>query len=212
MADTSPAIAKLQSEWQSLPDLDRAGAVFAIHRAGTSLRQLAKALSCSLSILRHLLEALQAPPEDRHLACQGKISTNELVRRGRAAGIGRATKQHEALELERAEASLKGCKAICQWLAAEGISGSSGAQIVDEARRLLVIAGESEQLPRDAAPPGMPTAMIIQRCRPAEPKTDAISFVAWFAFWLALWTAYSITDSAVRYQAIELALDRQLRR
>ena len=30
--------------------------------------------------------------------------------------------------------------------------------------------------------------------------------------WLALWAAYSMTDSWVRYQAIELALEKQLRR
>jgi hypothetical protein len=54
-------------------------------------------------------------------------------------------------------------------------------------------APAEETPPRGAAPQDMPTVMIIQRCRPAELKTDAISSVAWFAHWLALWAACSMT-------------------
>jgi len=212
MTDTSPAVAKLQSEWHSLPDLDRARAVYAIKQSGVSTRAIALQLHVSESLLRHLLHALQAPIEDRFLAKKRKTSTNELVRKARAAGIRRSSKHREALEFERTQASLRGCRAICDWLVKEDIPGSYGEQIVEEARRKLALAEEGKRLPRDAAPPDMPTAMIIQRCRPAEPKTDAISFVAWFAHWLALWAAYSMTDSWVRYNAIELALEKQFRR
>ena len=212
MNDTSDAISDLQSKWDTLCDIDRARTVRAIHQTGTSLRELAKALKRSPSLLRHLIEALGAQPEDQFLARQGKLSTNQLVRRARAAGIDRAAKQRKAIELERSQASQKGCRAICDWLEAEGISGPFGAQIVNEARQTLVIAEENNTLPRDAAPLHTPVTEIIQRCRPAEPKTDAISFVAWFAYWLALWVAYSMPDSSVRYKAIELALENQLRR
>ncbi|SRR6266567_1736721 len=212
MINISPAVAKLQSEWHSLPDLDRARAVYDIKHSGVSTRQTALHLNVSESLLRHLLQALQAPIEDRFLAQGRKISTNELVRRAKAAGIRRSSMHREALEFERTQASLRGCRAICDWLVEENVPGSYGEQIVEEARRQLAIAEETKQLPRDAAPPDMPTAMIIQRCRPDEPKTDAISFVAWFAHWLALWAAYSMTDSWVRYNAIELALEKQFRR
>jgi lambda repressor-like predicted transcriptional regulator len=212
VTDTSSAVLTLQSDWHTLQDLDRARAVNAINKAGISLRQLAKALNCSPSLLRHLLDALQAPPEDRYLAHQGNISTNELCRRAKAAGIRRTARQRESLQLERTQASVRGCRTICDWLAEENISAACGEQIVEEARRELVNAEERNQLPLDAAPPDMPVVEIIQRCRPAEPKTDAVSFVAWFAYWLALWAAYAMTDSWVRYQAIELALERQSRR
>ena len=212
MTDISPAVAKLQSEWHSLPDLDRARAVFAIKQSGVSTRQIALQLNVSESLLRHLLKALQAPIEDRFHAQKRKTSTNELVRRAKAAGIRRSSMHREAVEFERTQASLKGCKTICNWLAEQRISGSYGEQIVEEARRTLAIAEDNKTLPRDAAPPDMPTATIIQRCRPAEPKTDSISSVAWFAHWLALWAAYSMTDSWVRYKAIELALEKQFKR
>jgi lambda repressor-like predicted transcriptional regulator len=195
MNDASDAISDLQSKWDTLPDLDRARAVCAIHKAGTSLRVLAKALKRSPSLLRHLLEALGAPPEDQSLARQGKLTTNELVRRSKAADIARATRQREALELERHQASQKGCKAICDWIGAEGLSGPSGSQIVGEARQTLAVNEENKTLPRDAAPPGTPVSEIIRRCRPAEPNTDATSYIAWFAHRLSLWAAYSMTDS-----------------
>ena len=212
MVNISPAVAKLQAEWHSLPDLDRARAVFAIKQSGVSTRAIALQLHVSESLLRHILQALQVPIEDRFNAQKRKSSTNELVRLARTAGIRRSSMHREALEFERTQASLAGCKTICDWLVAEDIPASYGEQIVDEARRQLAMAEETKQLPRDAAPPDMPTAMIIQRCRPDEPKTDAISFVAWFAHWLALWAAYSMTDSWVRYKAIELALENQRRR
>src|ERR1035437_2381000 len=195
MTDISPAVAKLQSEWHSLPDLDRARAVHAIKQSGVSTRQIALHLNVSESLLRHLLQALQAPIEDRFLAHKRKTSTNELVRQARAAGIRRSSMHREALEFERTQASIRGCKTICNWLAVEDIPASYGEQIVEEARRTLAIAEENNTLPRDAAPADMPVVEIIQRYRPDEPKTDAISFVAWFVHWLSLWGAYSMPDS-----------------
>lgn len=183
MTTTSPVLVNLQSQWHALDDLDRAKAVNAIKQSGISTRKIAEFLGFSESHLRRLLQALQAPPEDRSLARQGKLSTNELVRRSKAAEIRRATEQRQALELDRNRASIQGCRAICDWIGTEELSGPAGAQIVGEAR-----------------------------CRPAEPYADASSYIAWFARWLSLWAAYSMTDSLVRYKAIELALEIQLRR
>ena len=91
MTTTSFSVADLQSQWHKLPDLDRARAVYEIKQSGVSTRQIALQLHLSESLLRHLLSALLAPREDRFLASQGKISTNELVRRHKAAGIRRST-------------------------------------------------------------------------------------------------------------------------
>jgi transposase-like protein len=212
MSTTSSAVADLQSQWHTLPDLDRAKAVLAIKQSGISTRQIAQHLDCSDSLLRHLLAALQAPPADRLLLRQGKISTNELVRRSEAAGIRRTAMHRESREFERTQASRQGCEMICDWLAAEQMSGPYGEQIVDEARRQLAIAGMTGKFPKDAAPTDMPTAEIIKRCRPAELKTDAVSFIAWLARWLARWAYYAFTDSWVRDTALDLALDIQIRR
>ncbi len=200
------AVADLQGKWHTLPDLDRARAVYNIHQAGVSLRALAKDLNCSPSLLRHLLVALQAPATDRALARDGRISTRELARRARATGIRRAARHQEALELDRERAALVGRQAIFDWLAAENIFSSYGEQIIDEARWKLAIAERDHARPRGAAPPDMPITDIIQRCRPAQPKTDAISFVAWYAYWLTLWAFYAMPDTLVRLPALDLAL------
>ena len=212
MPTTSSAVADLQSQWHTLHDLDRARAVHAIHQDGASLRELANALNCSDSLLRHLLTALQAPPADRSLARQGKISTNELVRRSEAAGIRRSSMHREAREFERTQASRQACRTICNWLGAEQMSGPYGEQIVNGARHLFAKAEQDGKFPKDAAPTDMPTAEIIKRCRPAELKTDAISFVARHAWWLARWAYYAFTDTSVRDTALDLALDEQFRK
>jgi transposase-like protein len=210
MPTTSSAVADLQSQWHTLHDLDRARAVHAIHQDGASLRELANALNCSDSLLRHLLTALQAPPADRSLARQGKISTNELVRRSEAAGIRRSSMHREAREFERTQASRQACRTICNWLGAEQMSGPYGEQIVDEARRQLAIAGMTGKFPKDAAPPDMPAEEIIQCCRPPQAGINELSSTAWFGAWLARWTYYAFTDTSIRDTALDLALDIQI--
>jgi len=202
MPVVSTAISKLKSKWGELHDLDRARAVHTIHRAGTSLNALAKALNRSPSLLRHLLNALKAPAEDRALALKGKISTNELVRRFKAAEARRVT-EHNAQE------GRKGCKAICDWLLAEGIPGSYGEAIVGEARRLLAVAESNRQLPKRTALPKLPVARIIKQCKPAEPEPEGAERISWLARWLARWAFYFMPDSDVRLKAIDLALQKQ---
>jgi len=209
MKDTPVAISDLSSKWETLHDLDRALAVRAIHRACTSLRALAKELPCSPTLLRHLLKALQAPPEDQLLARQGKITINELVRRAKGARTPLAVKPREDLEHNRTQASLAGCQDICDWLRSEDISRPCGISILTEARSALAGAEKRKLRPRDAAPQGTPVAEIIQKCRPLEPMSDEHIYVVWFARWLSLWTAYSIPDSGVRSKAFEMALEKQ---
>lgn len=112
-ADTSPAVADLQKKWPALDnDADRAKAIHDLHTAGVSLRTLAKALKCSLTLLRQLNVAAEAPKEDLQLARDGKISTRELVRRSKAATHRRETDQEEAqrkaIELKRAKDARRG--------------------------------------------------------------------------------------------------------
>jgi lambda repressor-like predicted transcriptional regulator len=209
MNDTSEIIFNLQSKWDTLHDLDRALAIRTIHKSGTSFNDLAKALKCSPSLLRHLLKALQAPKADQLLARDGKLTTNQLVRCAKAAKISQETKEGEALARKRAQASIRGCKEICDWLTRERFPGSYGEQIIIEAQRELAIAEQNGKLPPGAAPAVMTVTEIIQRCRPAELKTDAILPIAWFGHWLALWAFYLMPDSSVRYRAIESALEKQ---
>ena len=212
MNTSSSHIADLKAKWHTLNDLDRGRAVSAIQQDGTSIRELAREINCSESLLRHLLIAIQAPAEDRLLARQGKISTNELVRRARAAGIRRTGKELESREFARTQASIRGSKTICDWLIEQKWSGGFGEQILCEAQRDLALAERTDQFPKDAAPADMPVTKIIQRCRPTVPITDAILPLAWFGRWLARWVFYAFTDAGVRYRALELALEVQFKR
>jgi lambda repressor-like predicted transcriptional regulator len=212
MTKPSSALADLQSNWHTLHDLDRGRSVFAIHRNGISLRELARKLNCNESLLRRLLKAIQAPVEDQLLARQGTISTSELIRRAKAAEIRRTANEHEALELERTQNAVRGSKAICAWLVKEQVSGGYGEQIHCEAQRHLAEAEQTNRFPLGAAPADLPVEEIIRMCKPAGPTTDAVDRVARFAYWLAVWAYYAITDSCVRYRAFELALNAQFKR
>ena len=90
------------------PEKEVARAISAIHQTGTSFNEIAKALKCSPSLLRRLLQALQSPLEDQLLAQSGKLKTNELVRRAKAAEIDRAANQRKASEAKRIQASIRG--------------------------------------------------------------------------------------------------------
>lgn len=212
MTNASSALTDLQAKWHTLHDLDRGRAVFDIQQDGTSIRELARKLNCSDALLRRLLMAIQAPVEDLLLARQGAISTSELLRRAKAAEVRRTANEHEALEFERAEDAVRGSKAICAWLVQERVSGGFGEQILCEAQRQLAEAEQTNKFPKEVAPADLPVEEIIRKCKPAGPTTDAVDLVARFAYWLALWAYYAITDSNVRYRAFELALNAQFKR
>lgn len=212
MKDNSGSISTLQSKWGSLHDLDRAQRVRALHRSGTSLNKLAKAVQCSPSLLRHLLEALEAPKTDQLLARAGKLTTNQLVRCAKAARVSQEAKESESLKLKRTKESIDGCRAICDWLISEGRQGSYGERIILEAQRFLATGELTGRLPPGAKPAGMALTELIRRSRPPELKTDEIELMAWFGFWLARWAYYLMPDSSVRYRAIELAYDKQFGR
>jgi lambda repressor-like predicted transcriptional regulator len=209
MKDTAVAISNLKSQWPTLHDLDRAQAIDMIHKAGASVRSLARELGCSESLLRYLLEARRAPAADQLLARQGAISIRELVHRGRAAGASRKEKLADDLNRMRTRDAVKGSKTICDWLRSEGIPGSYGEQVVGEARSGLEAARQEKNLPYNRALPTTPLAQIILRCRPAEPEPEGADRIAWLGRWLARWAFYSMPDHWVRYQAIELALEKQ---
>jgi lambda repressor-like predicted transcriptional regulator len=212
MDSTSSTIAKLKTKWPNLHDLHRAKAVRNLKRSGTSNRQLAEQLEVAESGIRRLLKALDAPAEDRLLASQGKISMNELLRRGKAVETRLVAKKLEAKEFNRKEASVVGCKAICNWLRSEGIPGSYGEQIICAAQRQLAIEEENNWFPTKAPPPGMSTVEIVQRCRPAGLKNDEVDPSGRLAKWLVLWAFFSMPDSSVRYNALEQAYEKQFKR
>jgi transposase-like protein len=210
-ADTASAVADLQQKWSTLQDVDRARAVHAIHQAGTSLRQLAKELNCSPTLIRNLNKAAQAPQLHHDLARQGKISTRELVRRSKAVATLRARKDRETVERECVNAAQDGGRLICDWLQEEKLSGVFGEQIVDEARRLVAKAKHDGELPQHKVPQGTPVAEIIQRSRPPVSIYDDISSVGWYAAWLARWAYFAMPDSSIRHKALNIALERQIR-
>jgi transposase-like protein len=212
MTANSSALANLQLHWPELDDLDRAKAVRTIKRSGVSVREIARHLPVSEALLRHLLQALQAQPEDQILARRGKISTNDLIRRAKAARTNREVALREAEERKRVQKSIAGCKAICKWLVSEGLSVPCSEQIIGEARRGLAIAEQNGRLPNITAPAKKSVSKIIQLSRPPEENTDETIYVAWFALWLRSWAFYSMPDSWVRYKAIELALSEQYKR
>jgi len=210
-ADNASAIADLQQKWPSLHDVNRASAVHAIYQAGTSLRYLAKALNCSLTLIRNLNTAAQAPPLDRVRAGKGQINTRELVRRSRAAATLRAKQDREEHERDSVRAAHEGSRLICDWLQEEKLSGAYGEQTIDEARRLLAMAEQDGNLPTQKAPPDTPVAEIISRLRLPAAMHDDIGSVGWYAAWLARWTYFAMPDSSVRHKALNLALDTQIR-
>jgi hypothetical protein len=204
-----PSISQLQSNWFQLHDLDRARAVAAIRRSGTSIRKIADGLGFSESNLRHLLVALKASPEDKDLARRNQISTNELVRRAQAANMRRAERHREVLALERDEAAQKGADLICNWLLKTGLHGPSCAMIVDEARRRLASDEAAGIVPKVSKPLDLTIDEIIRRRRPDDLNDPTMDTISWHAEWLLRWAFWAFPDDQLRWTALDLALKGQ---
>lgn len=210
MITQSPAIADLPAQWHLLQDLDRADAVWTIHESGVSLRGLARALNCSESLLRHLLHARSASPEDLVLARKGEITTWEAARRSKARRSCQASMQpkDEATESELSELAAKGCATILRWLSELELLDPYRIQIAKEALSLLVKAEEAGKLPSETVPYGFTTARVIQQCRPVDPQPQNAAAISWFGRWLAFWAFYVIPNAIARQQALDLAISR----
>jgi len=200
------SIPQLQSDWINLHDLDRAAAIRSIHSSGISIRQIAAQLHKSESSLRHLLIALDAPAQDRALARRGEISTNELVRRSQAAGLRRAARHREEVELERARQIRKAADQICTWLAGIGLSKPNCEMIVDEVRRKFYTIAPAP--PTRPAPSDLTVEQIIERTRPPERKDDSIDILNHFILWLLRWSFFAFPDPLIRDHALDIALER----
>jgi transposase-like protein len=207
MENTS-SIAQLQSDWFKFSDLDRASAVLTITQSGISIRKVAAQLHLSESLLRHLLQALQAQASDRVLAQKGKISTNELVRRARAASLFRSP-DNKALELERVRETSEAANTICDWLAERGQQGSYGKQILKEVRHEFASRELNGSLPPCPKHAETPLHKIILRSKPDRPIDDNATAIRWHHEWLFRWTYHALPDKDIRDAALDLALQMQ---
>jgi lambda repressor-like predicted transcriptional regulator len=202
-------IPELKANWINLHDLDRANAIRSIHDSGISLRQIARQLHKGESSLRRLLIALDAPVEDRLLARQGKLTTNELVRRSKAAGLNRAARHREEIALEQARETLRAADTICNWFVNIGIAGSFGEQIIDEVRREFADRELYRSLPSVPKNPDIPINTIIERSRPKRAMDNNADWIGWYHEWLCRWAFFAFPDPVVRDAALEIALQKQ---
>jgi hypothetical protein len=209
MTTFPPLVADLQIRWHSLHDLDRAQAVKSIHQSGVSLRALSSFLNCSPSLLTHLLQAIQASPEDCALARRGLMSTRALVRRTRTTGVRRTALHREEIAYGRELAAIQFSQAIERWLDKEEVTNADRAQVVALASTLPSWEVLTRDLPQDAV------AATLQadgrRSWPAQPLLTDVGLIAQQAQRLACWVFQGIPDYQLRCRTFELA-DAELNR
>ena len=204
MTENSFAIVYLQSRWDTLNDLDRAQAVKDIHQSGVSLRNLASFLHCSPQLLTHLLQAGQAPLEDRVLARLGELSTRTLVQRARATGIRPTALHREAVASERQSEAHQHSQAIIKWLDNNDVENADRVQVIEKTRLFLSVVEGTWQPPPNAKPAGMPADKAVHKGRPGQVHRAEMSISAGFARQLVLWVSAGIADNQGRQRALEL--------
>src|SRR5690348_1839952 len=109
------SIEQLKRDWEKMHRLDAASAVVNLKKSGISIRQIAKQVGCSASLLGHLLSALKAPVADILLARKGEISINELVRRAEAELARREVSRQEIEREKRSQRAAKAAATISKW-------------------------------------------------------------------------------------------------
>jgi hypothetical protein len=204
----SSLISDLQTSWCSLHDLDRAQAVKIIHQLGVSLRELAPLLNCSPSLLSHLLQAGQAPIEDRVLARLGALSTRALVRDARTVGTRRTAFGYEEITYELERTARQESQAILRWLEHENVAGADRVEVIDQAHACVAMAERASQLQQISSAPVLSMDDVIRLCWPIEPEPGKVRFFPDRAHRLAAWTVIGISDTQVCQRAFELAREK----
>jgi hypothetical protein len=212
MPDPSDTISQLKSRWTGLSALERAPAIATIRRSSTSIRKITHGLEYSEALLRHLLQCLNASAEDRNLARQNLITTNELVRRGKADKMQRAEQHIATLEIRRAESARQGADQICNWILKEKIYGPDGERIIEEVRHEFDLREMDCSLPALPDHAALSLKELIQRSKPKRPLDGNAALVSWYAEWLCRWSFFAYEDPDVRDSALEQALERQWKR
>lgn len=200
MTDLNSAVTELQSQWPNLCALDRAQAIHAIQQEGMSLRELARNLKCSPSLLSYLLQASQAPAEDRARARRGEISTRALARIAGIVGTRGIVRQPEAIAFERERDAFQASKSVLGWFADEEVAEADQRQIIEGARSHLDEA-------QDCKVAFLENRLldVVQESRTAQIEAGRSRPPAWFALRLALWALRTIADDRTRIRALELA-------
>lgn len=205
-ASIDESIHKLKQDWDQLTHPDRALAIGQIKRTfGLSNRKVATMLGRPESSIRRLLLLVQAPAADFAAARQGKISSNELLRRAKADAQRREAEERERARIDQQTAAQRAADAICNWMVQERIAGAYGEKIIDEVRRELGM----RQPPPANNLPKMPLEELIRKCKPEKPHEGNADFISWYHQWLFRWTFLAYPDPEVRDRALDLAFRRQ---
>ena len=199
-ADPAAEIVKLRNDWPQLGGIDRANRVAKIKALGLPTRFIARELGCSESLLRHLLKALKAPAVDRVAARQGKLPTNEVVRRAEAEIARQADKRAKDDGIMRQQKVAEACRAIRKWLAQEHLNEASTEAVAEEARRMLIEQLRAGNLPEVEGVHA--AAKWIERFRPQTPPDDQIHYIGWYALWLAKWSFCFCRDPEIAIDAL----------
>jgi hypothetical protein len=217
MSDLShDSIDLLRSKWKDLHDVDRAREIDIIRRSDVSINQIGRELKISASLLRHLLQCLEASDEDQDLARRGQISTNELVRRAKAAKERRAKSPQkrraeppkEVVEAHREKSASEGADLICDWILKENLYGPDRIRIVKDVCREFKIREENHSLPPLTKHASLPLNVLIQRSKPKRPIDAGVAALSWYAEWLCRWSFYALEDPIVRDSALKQTLKR----
>ena len=206
MTEISSAVGELQTRWPNICDLDRAQAILSIQQEGMSLRELARHLKCSPSLLSYLLRASQAPAEDRERARRGEISTRALARIAGIVGTRGTVRQPEAIAFERERAAFQASKAVLTWFEDEEVAEADQSQIIKQARLHLIEAqGWKKAFLQNRLDD------VVCESRNAQIGARRNRPAAWFELRLALWAVRSISDDWVRNRALEIACSERSR-
>ncbi len=207
LATSDQAIADLRSGWRMLPDIEKASLIAKILAAGMSRRRLAPTLGCGEATIRNLALLAQALPTEKDQLRAGELTTRAVLRRIRLRRTAAKIIQRGAMARDAEREARRHCDRVLRWVQREKLPTAYAEQAVEEARLQLVLAESTGGLPEDSAPEGTTVDEIIRRCRP-EPVSEDTHILASYARWLALWSYYSVPDSATRLQGLQYAASK----
>jgi hypothetical protein len=200
-------IEQLKCDWNQLSDPQRARNIAWIKkRFGLSTRGVAKRLGRNESSVRRALKVLLAPAQDLVLAREGKITTNELLRRAKAAAQLRDQQQRKAAQQDRERQGAEGADLIYRWFIETGFNAASCWSILEDVRLKFTLKEQDGSLPMHPKPVEVPVAEIIRKTEP-PPRSGEIALEGWYAGWLFSWTYWAFPDREVRWTALDTVLE-----
>lgn len=201
------ALAKLQSDWTSLPRSERCAELKRLVDQGISKRELARRLKCSQTLIRDFVHLAELPEQERLAVEAGTLGRKQALRRVRDRKRMKHLPEPSPADRQRL---IEKCAAIVEDFLRQHLREWYWRQCLWQIKAVVRQMRLEELKQGGGKPSHRPLSTNPRKtfweCRPeGKEPSYAPDMINWVVGWVAAWSRRVLPDSEARDAAIDRA-------